>query len=309
MTRLVLLLTLLASSVFGQTYVRPSKGVPFFPYSTLPQCPTPTPFPGCQPITVSPGILRYGPYSPGYDWSAFDAARIRIYSESPGNNTAGAPCASQVYQFTVTNFGAYIRFVVVRTGLGTPQVAVSVQDAPAPSGPWSFASPTTNYRSEFGGCDIKVQVTPIAFAPNILQGIDVATGIPYNVSVDATTGALLTTGSGGGTTTDAGITVAVPTCTTTQTKITSVGTTAAFVPSVLQALPGRWMVRVCNSPRNAGTPIITCATATSGVTPDAGLLGIGESLEVGDCATYTTSDGVSCISDTAATAVSSWECQ
>ena len=299
MTRLFFVLMLVASAAFGQTYVRPSKGVPFFPFGTT-------------TITVSPGALRYGPYSSPYDWSAFDAARIRIYSESTGNNTAGDPCASQVYQFTVTNFGAYIRFVVVRAGLVTPQVAISVQDAPAPGGPWAFASPTTNYRTQFGGCDIKVQVTPIAFAPNILQGIDVATGIPYNVSVDATTGALLTTGSssgGGGTTTDAGVAVAVPSCTFTQTNITSVGTTAAFVPSVLQALPGRWMVRVCNSPRNSGTPIITCATATTGVTPDAGLLGVGESLEVGDCATYTTSDGVSCISDTASTAVSSWECR
>lgn len=301
MTRLLLLLTLVASASFAQTYVRPSKGTAFYPFSA-------------STVTVTPGPLRYL-YSSGYDWSAFDAARIRIYSEDAvHSNGSGTPCnLVPPYQYTATNFAANIRFVVIRSGLVTPQIAVSVQDAPSLTGPWAFASPTGNYRSEFSNCDVKIMVTPIAFAPNILQGLDPTTGTPYSVSVDPTTGALLTSGSGGGgsggtsTVTDAGVSVTVPTCTTTQNGLTSVGTSSAYVPSILSALPGRWMIRICNSPRNSGTPIITCTT--DGQLPDAGLTGVGESLEVGDCATYTTSAGVQCISDTASTAVSSWECR
>lgn len=106
--------------------------------------------------------------------------------------------------------------------------------------------------------------------------------------------------------TDAGVTVTVPYCVTSRSSATSVGTSAVTVPAD-GGLAGRWMVRVCNSARNSGNPIVTCATG--GATPDAGLLADGEALEVGDCAAYTTGDAVTCISDTAATAVSTWECR
>ena len=108
-----------------------------------------------------------------------------------------------------------------------------------------------------------------------------------------------------GGTTDGGITVAVPYCTTTASKNTTVSTSSTAVPAT--KLSGRWMVRVCNSPRNAGTPIVTCTS--DGTTPTTASTSAGESLEVSDCATYTTNSTINCISDTASTAVTSEECK
>lgn len=141
----------------------------------------------------------------------------------------------------------------------------------------------------------------------LMNGADTTTlpdgGIIRKVQVDPQ-GRLVITG--GGTVTDAGVNVTVPYCAVSRSSAVSVGTSAVTVPAD-GGLAGRWLVRVCNSPRNSGTPIVTCATG--GATPDAGLLADGESLEVGDCAAYTTGGAVTCISDTAATAVSTWECR
>jgi len=151
--------------------------------------------------------------------------------------------------------------------------------------------------------------TALAQQQSLMLGSDTTTqpdgGIMRRVAVDAQ-GRLIT---GTTTTTDAGVSVNVPYCTVTQDRNTSVGTT----PTSLPVLAGRWMTRVCNSPRNSGTPIITCTT--DGTWPDAGLNSVGESLEVGDCATYTFSYSsgsafpVRCVSDTASTSVSSWDCR
>lgn len=152
----------------------------------------------------------------------------------------------------------------------------------------------------------------LAQTPVGIYGYDTGTnpdgGVIRKVQVDSQ-GRLVTSGSAG-VSTDAGVTVTVPHCTASQSRATSVGVTVTAVPAV--ALAGRWMVRVCNSARNTGTPIVTCTS--DGTTPTTASSSNGEALEVGDCATYTTSPsilgvGVICISDTAATYVTSEECK
>lgn len=155
----------------------------------------------------------------------------------------------------------------------------------------------------------------LAFAqsPVGIYGYDTGTnpdgGIVRKVQVDSQ-GRLVTAG-GSSAVTDAGVTVSVPYCTVTQSRTTSVGLTAVTIPSggapPATPLAGRWMVRVCNSPRNSGTPTVTCTS--DGTTPTATAASSGDALEVGDCATYTTSGTVTCISDTAATYVPSEECK
>lgn len=138
---------------------------------------------------------------------------------------------------------------------------------------------------------------------SLILGNDPATdgGIMRRVQVDSQ-GRLVTSGSSG-TSTDAGVAVRVSYCSATQDRNTAVGTAATTLP----VFAGRWLTRVCNSARNSGTPIITCST--DGTSPDAGLNGVGEALEVGDCATYTTGSAITCISDTALTSVSSHDCR
>lgn len=138
---------------------------------------------------------------------------------------------------------------------------------------------------------------------SLILGNDPATdgGIMRRVQVDSSGRLVIGTGSGGAT--DAGVVVNVPFCSVTQDRNTAVGTAAVNLP----VLSGRWMTRVCNSARNSGTPIITCST--DGTSPDAGLNGVGEALEVGDCATYTAGSAITCISDTALTSVSSHDCR
>lgn len=141
---------------------------------------------------------------------------------------------------------------------------------------------------------------------SLIIGTDTTTqpdgGVMKKVQVDPQ-GRLVITG--GGSTTDAGVAVTVPYCTVSRSSASSVGTSVTAVPAD-GGLAGRWMTRACNSARNSGTPIVNCGVSAS---LDAGLLSDGEALEVGDCATWTTGQTVYCISDTAATAVSTWECR
>ena len=112
-------------------------------------------------------------------------------------------------------------------------------------------------------------------------------------------------GSGTNTVTDAGVSVSVPYCSATASKNTTVGVASTAVPA--SPLAGRWFIRVCNSYRNSGTPIITCTS--DGTTPTAASSSAGDTLGVGDCAQYTTGSAINCISDTASTAVTSEECK
>lgn len=288
MTRPILLLALLAGVASGQTYVRPSKGTPLTPFTS-------TSWAGA-PLITNPPPANVQAFSPPYDWSAFEAVRIRVY----GTGTfswLGETCSNLTKQYTVSDIGSFMRMWLRIEGYS---VRLTVQDAPAPTGPW-LSMQTQNATvtlTEFIGCNLNVQLTPLPFAQGIVYPASPDGGYFVPVVISGTVSV--------GPTTDAGLNITVPYCTATRSSSVSVGTSVVTVPAD-GGLAGRWMVRVCNSPRNSGVPIITCATG--GATPDAGLLADGEALEVGDCASYTTGGAVTCISDTAATAVSTWECR
>lgn len=146
-------------------------------------------------------------------------------------------------------------------------------------------------------------VAVLAFAQQqaVILGTDTTTqpdgGILRRVQVDPQ-GRIVTSGGGGG-----GSTV-IFACTSRSQSVTSVGVAASSLPT---ALATRWMVRVCNSAENTGTPIVKCRD--DGTNPVMGIANAGEALEVGDCVTYYTAAAIRCISDTAATAVTQAECQ
>ncbi len=99
--------------------------------------------------------------------------------------------------------------------------------------------------------------------------------------------------------------LASDTCTTILESVLSVGTSAVATPAT--ALANRKFVFICNSPENTGTPFVKCRG--DGATPVIGIAGVGQALSKGDCITISTTSGVVCVADTAATGVSITECQ
>jgi hypothetical protein len=89
-------------------------------------------------------------------------------------------------------------------------------------------------------------------------------------------------------------------------QVTSVGVAAVNVPATSAAT--RYYLEVCSSTENTGTPLVKCLG--NGVSPVIGLTNRGDVLGVSDCHTYAIAgtNQLSCISDTAATAVTSYEC-
>lgn len=289
MTRLILLLTLVASASFGQTYIRPSKGTPLNPF-------TATSWTGAPAIT-NPPPANVQAYSPPYDWSAFEAVRVRVY----GTGTfswVGEPCGNLTKQYTVADIGSIMRLWLRIEGFS---VRLTVQDAPTPTGPFlSMQAPNATVTlTEFIGCNLNVQLTPLPFAQGIVYPPSADGGYSTSVNIVGTVPVTFSAN------TDAGVGVAVPYCSVTASKNTTVGTSSTAVPS--SPLAGRWFIRICNSARNSGVPIVTCTS--DGTTPTTALTSAGESLEVGDCANYTSGGVVNCISDTASTAVTSEECR
>lgn len=96
-----------------------------------------------------------------------------------------------------------------------------------------------------------------------------------------------------------------PVCATTSQTVVSVGVAAVLVPAT--SLSGRKALRVCNSVENVGSPKVKCLL---GATPAMGLANPGDVLAPGDCFPYAIDSTVSvrCISDTAGTAVTTFEC-
>lgn len=95
-------------------------------------------------------------------------------------------------------------------------------------------------------------------------------------------------------------------CTTVKHATTQVNTTVLNVPAD-GGLGDRWYVETCNKANNAGTPIITCTG--DGQVPTSAVASSGTALEIGDCHTFFTTTPIQCISDTAATQVSTEECK
>lgn len=114
-------------------------------------------------------------------------------------------------------------------------------------------------------------------------------------------------GGGGGFTADGGYIgqVAPKVCAIGSVeKVTSVGTSAVLIPAAPNA--ARIYMQVCNSSENPGTPIVKCRV--DGVAPVLGIANAGRVLSVDDCLISSSDAGTYCISDTASTAVPSFEC-
>lgn len=98
----------------------------------------------------------------------------------------------------------------------------------------------------------------------------------------------------------------VDVCSSYSQSVVAVGVTAVAVPT--SALSGRKLMRICNSPENVGSPKVKCLLG--GTSPVMGATTAGDVLTVGDCFPYQIESTVSvkCISDTAGTAVTTFEC-
>jgi len=95
-------------------------------------------------------------------------------------------------------------------------------------------------------------------------------------------------------------------CLTPKHNITSVGLAAGNTPAA--QLAARRFITFTNSPENAGSPKVKCRI--DGVAPVMGNTNVGDVLTLGSSITYAigTATVPQCISDTAATAVISFEC-
>lgn len=148
--------------------------------------------------------------------------------------------------------------------------------------------------------------TPLALAQTstYILGVDTGTdgGFPptRRVQVDST-GRLVLGPSGLVSTTPVACTAS------SVNSSTSVGVASVSTPAA--ALAARLYTLVCNSPQNAGVPLVKCRA--DGTSPVMAIGNPGEVLEVGDCVVYTLSAGtdIKCISDTAATYVTTFECK
>lgn len=108
----------------------------------------------------------------------------------------------------------------------------------------------------------------------------------------------------------AATTVAGSQCTILTQTVVSVGVAAVAVPASAQ--PGRASVEICVSAENAGSPKVKCLVDPAVGKPAMGVTEKGHVLQAGGvaCVTYPvdSTHPISCISDTAATAVTTSEC-
>ena len=87
-------------------------------------------------------------------------------------------------------------------------------------------------------------------------------------------------------------------------SVTSVGTSSTATPAATAS--ARVSILVCNSLENTGTPLVKCRDDNTAVALGVG--NPGEAINPGDCILYNSKVGVRCIANTAATAVSTFEC-
>ena len=95
-------------------------------------------------------------------------------------------------------------------------------------------------------------------------------------------------------------------CASTAQSVVSVGVAAVTVPA--SSLQGRRSLVVCNSPLNVGSPKVKCLLG--GTAPTMALLDPGQVITVDNCFPFSvaSTDTLKCISDTAGTAVTTFEC-
>ena len=111
------LFTLFAFVAEAQTYVRPSKGNSFSPFSD-------TGLDGGWVVPGPIGISGSGTIAgPTLEWSAFDSVRVRIYTDGVGSvNGSFPPCAFVSLQYTISNLGSYIPVSYTHLTLPTKRI-------------------------------------------------------------------------------------------------------------------------------------------------------------------------------------------
>lgn len=264
MKRLAFLLLLLASAVFAQTYVRPSKGTPIPAFAAYADAgvviaasgsPLPTSLTGTQ-----------------YEWSAFETVRVRVTARS-GTNYWGVSCTgtTQVLQYDLQGVATVFRMNLQRSGLAsatrwTLNAFTAAQPVGNTLGGWgigtgftAMTSPnsTMNLSPKFLGCTIDVSLVPVPFASPV-EMVDADGGVvqrqvgaPYQCRA-----------------------------TYQSTYLMDGGAIAMGVA------PSRVYSVVCNS-RDNSTGVVRCRADGA----DAGVLSttagsIGDVLSVGDCISY-----------------------
>ena len=267
MTRLLLLLSLFASVAFGQTYVRPSKGKPILVFSGV----------------AVPGTLgTIQQFSDAWDWSAFEAMRIRIVATS-GTNTQGYGCTGKTTQYTVADIGSFAKLYLRKTAV-MARASLWVTDSTTATGSFLLSASTNSAFDlyDYMGCTISVYVTPIPFAP-----ASVAAAVSSTTLVD------------GGTAGSGAQTYAPYQCSS------SVQTTYVMDGGAVTIgdMSPRQYVVVCNSRENSSGTARCRADGTAPVTTAGSA---GTVLAVGDCVPYTEST-VQCASSSGIY-VTSYEC-
>lgn len=174
MKRLTLLLLLLASTVFAQTYVRPSKGISFIPFSDMRAdagVVIPNPTSGISSVIGS-----------SYDWTAFDAVQIMVYPYSTdplATGYYGQLCSTiGSRKYIVPNIGPYIRFR--RYKFGTSGVYLRVEESPTSSASTYEVSTAPNANLSlraYSGCAVIIQATPLPFSPASTVILDADGGV------------------------------------------------------------------------------------------------------------------------------------
>lgn len=86
--------------------------------------------------------------------------------------------------------------------------------------------------------------------------------------------------------------------------VTSVSTSSVATPAATTST--RVSILVCNSLENSSLPLVKCRADNTAVA--LGVTNPGETINPGDCILYNSKVGVRCISNTASTAVSTFEC-
>lgn len=250
----------IATLALGQTYVRPSKGVPIPAFAG---------YDAGYTLTTS-GLLPITLNGPAYEWTAFDAVRVRITAAGTGSD--GGTCTSRTMQYTVTDMNTVLRAQLQRRSgswaLVMQDSATATGGAPGflSVGPSSFLEMTTvNARTNidaFLGCAVTVTLTPVPFAPGSVASVGVGAdggSLPV-VHVDN---------------------VSTPfVCPNIyqQTYLMDGGII------IMGVAPSRYYTVVCNSRDNTSGNVRCRADDGGVVTTTAG--SIGDVLGVGDCITY-----------------------
>lgn len=280
MTRaLVLILALFSFAADAQQYVRPSKGTSFAPFVD-------TGVDGGWYVADPTIGLSFTGQGPVYDWSAFEAARIRIYGVGDGigwdggvhsgdTNSDGQLCSSQSLQYTITDLGSFLRFQRVR--YGAQGWYLNALDAPTVSGPFVAATTANNQMSfnsistaNFVRCYVRILVTPIPFAPPSIAGTTTVT-LP-----------------------DGGITVNVAAASSAPYACGSTSVHNSYVMDGGSVIIGTLLdgsghtsavsIGICNSAENS-TGFVHCRG--DGVAPSMTIGTPGTVLDVGDCTSFT----------------------